>query len=189
MRTVALGSLVLAVLFAGAVLIGAVLRPPAPAALRPDEMGGMAGMPASGNLAPLVKGFYAGGEIGFIHTEASDADVAGMLTRMMGPQVVLVPSLAQAGPDQLARVFVFTNGVLGDGPFGYQPDVFDAVPGDPGYRPLRAVNLVTWRAGAQPRVLRSVDDLRQAEAGGLLSISKPGVVVNMPVLTWPGGRR
>ena len=112
-----------------------------------------------------------------------------MLTRMMGPQVVLVPSLAQAGPDQLAQVYVFANGVPGDGPFGYQPDVFDAVPGDGAYRPPRAVNLVAWRDGAQPRELRSVDEVRQAEAQGLVSVTRPGVVVNMPVLTWPGGRR
>jgi hypothetical protein len=30
----------------------------------------------------------------FIHTEASDPDVASLLTEMMGPQVMIVPSLA-----------------------------------------------------------------------------------------------
>lgn len=105
-------------------------------------MAGLEGA-ASSDLDPLVDGFYNGGEILFIHTEASDPDVADMLTDMMGPQVALAPALAQAPELLLANAYVFTNGVQGMGPFGFQPDVFDSVPGEESYRPLRAVNLVT----------------------------------------------
>lgn len=144
----------------------------------------------AGKYAPLVTGFYNGGELQFIHTEASDPDVANMLTEMMGgPQVILVPALAGAPDDLLANVYVFTNGVEGMGPFGFQPDIFDAVPGDAEYRPLRRVNLVAWHEGTTPRELRSAEDLRTAEAAGELAITQPGIVVNMPVLVWPGGHR
>lgn len=138
---------------------------------------------------PPVKGFYQGQDILFIHTEASDRTVAEMLTRMMGPRVLLVPSLGQIPSQLLARVFVFTNGVRGEGPFGFQPDVFDTAPGDPGYTPLRRVVLVTWRQGRQPRVLRSLQEIRRAERAGALRTQQTGVVVNMPFLTWPGGHR
>lgn len=37
-------------------------------------------------------------EILFIHTEASDPKVAELLTRMMGPKVVVVPGLAKSRP-------------------------------------------------------------------------------------------
>ena len=151
-------------------------------------MSGMQQAPST-DLAPLVTGFYNGGEVLFIHTEASDPDVADMLTDMMGPQVVLVPELAQATESLLANAYVFTNGVQGMGPFGFQPDVFDSVPGDEGYRPLRAVNLVTWQEGTTPRELRSVEEIQTAEAAGEVSIDRPGIVANMPILSWPGDHR
>ncbi|MBI2867563.1 MAG: hypothetical protein HYX97_04435, partial [Chloroflexi bacterium] len=141
----------------------------------------------SSSLAPEVRGFYKGGEVRFIHTEASDPQVAGVLTMMMGPQVVLVPSLAQVPESALAGVYVFTNGVKGGGPFGFQPDVFDSVPGDQGYSPLRAVVLVTWKDGVTARELRSVDEVKAAESRGELTTKRPGAVVNMPMLSWPGG--
>ncbi len=152
-------------------------------------MGGMASSVSSSDMVPPVKGFYAGEEIRFIHTEASDPQVADMLTRMMGPQVVLVPRLTQVPESLLAIVYVFTNGVKGDGPFGFQPDVFDSVPGDERYSPLRAINLVTWKEGVTAVELRSVEEVEAAESRGEVTIVQPGIVVNMPILTWPGGHR
>ena len=152
-------------------------------------MGGMAGSMPSGDMVPPVKGFYQGEEILFIHTEASDQQVADMLTRMMGPQVVLAPRLAEVPESLLANVYVFTNGIQGDGPFGFQPDVFDSVPGIESYSPLRAINLVTWNEGVTAVELRSVAEVKAAESRGEVTIVQPGIVVNMPILTWPGGHR
>lgn len=149
----------------------------------------MPGMTSGNNPTPPVKGFYNGQEIRFIHTEASDPKVAEMLTRMMGPRVLVVPSLREVPARLLADVFVFTNGVRGEGPFGFQPDVFDAAPGDARYTPLRRVNLVAWKDGVRARLLRSVEEVAQVRAKGELTIVQPGVVVNMPFLTWPGGQR
>ena len=84
--------------------------------------------------------------------------VANLLTMMMGPEVLLLPSLTQIPDSVLANVYVFTNGVKGGGPFGFQPDVFDSVPGDSGYSPLRSINLVAWEEGATTRELGSVED-------------------------------
>lgn len=155
-----------------------------------------AGMPSTSpetmqteNFAPLVKGHAEGQEVFFIHTEASDPQVVSMLTMMMGRDVVLVPALAQVPEVALAKVYVFTNGVPGGGPFGFQPDVFDAVPGDPGYSPLRAVNLVTWEEDTAPRELRSVAEIEWAESQGEITVTTSGAVVNMPILIWPGGHR
>jgi len=171
-----------------ALLLAACARATATPSPTAAPMAGM-GQTTSGDLAPLVTGFYDGGEVLFIHTEASDLDVADMLTDMMGPQVVLVPELAQATESLLANAYVFTNGVQGMGPFGFQPDVFDSVPGDEGYRPLQAVNLVTWQEGPTARELHSVEEIQAAEAAGEVSIDRPGIVANMPILSWPGGHR
>lgn len=138
---------------------------------------------------PPVTAYAEGKEIRFIHTEVSDPKVADLLTRMMKSPVLVVPPLAQAPDTMLARVYVFKNGVKGGGPFGFQPDVFEKPPGVQGYSPLRALHLVTWKNEQSARLLKSAAEVKEAEAKGEVTIERPGVVVNMPFLTWPGGRR
>ena len=138
---------------------------------------------------PPVKGYTEGKEISFIHTEASDAKVAELLTEMMGSPVLTVPSLAKTPEAVVANVYVFKNGIKGTGPFRFQPDVFDNPPGTEGYSPLRQLNLVTWKDENAARELRSAPEVKDAASKGEVAIERPGVVVNMPLLTWPGGRR
>ncbi len=51
------------------------------------------------------------------------------------------------------------------------------------------MSFVTWKDGAEPRVLKSVQALLEAESRGRLTIERTDVVVNMPMLVWPLGRR
>jgi hypothetical protein len=138
---------------------------------------------------PPVKGYTEGNEIKFIHTEASDTKVAELLTEMMGSPVLVVPSLAKSPEAITANVYVFKNGVRGEGPFDFQPDVFDSPPGADGYSPLRALNLVTWKNEQAAREMRAAAEVKAAADKGEVTIERPGVVINMPLLTWPGGRR
>jgi|AntRauTorcE11897_2_1112592.scaffolds.fasta_scaffold00938_16 hypothetical protein len=140
-------------------------------------------------LAPLVKAYHEGGDAYFIHTEASDSKVARMLTKMMGPNVVHLSKLAQTPNSLLADIYVFKNGIEGNGPFGYQPDIIASVPGDSDYSPLRSIHLVSWNEQADPRELKMMEALMQAQSNGELTIEEAGIVVNMPVLVWPGGHR
>ncbi len=138
---------------------------------------------------PNVKGYLEGRKILFQHTEVSDPKVAELLTEMMKSPVLVVPALAQAPATMLANVYVFTNGVRGGGPFKFQPDVFDNPPGSDGYRPLRAIHLIKWKNERAARVLKSANEVRAAEKAGEIVIERPGVVANMPLVTWPGGSR
>jgi hypothetical protein len=138
---------------------------------------------------PSIKGYVDGQEIKFFHTEVSDAKVAKILTDMISSPVFTVPSLAQAPEAMLAKVYVFANGVTGPGPLKSQSDVFDNPPGVPGYSPLRKVMLVTWKDGSHPRILKAIAEVKDAEAKSELAIKDSGVVVNIPLLTWPGGHR
>lgn len=142
-------------------------------------------------VVPPVRGYAAGEEVLFIHTEASDPEIAEVLTEMMRSPVLVVPELAQVPEAALANVYVFTNGVQPDaqGPLGFQADVFDAPPGTEGYSPLRAVSLVTWVNRGEAQVLESADAVLQAQDRRLVTIEQPGVVVNMPLTRWPGGER
>lgn len=138
---------------------------------------------------PAGKAWADGKEIYFVHTEASDPGVAQTLTDMMKSPVVLVPSLAKVPDESLANVYVFTNGLAGSGPFGFQADVFDNPPGTDGYTPLRRLNAVTWADQATARELTSAADVLAAESASELSIEQPGVVINMPFVVWDGGQR
>jgi hypothetical protein len=84
-----------------------------------------------GGRMPSVHGFYNGQKVTFIHTEASDASVAQRLTGMVSSPVLVVPELANVPVSALGSVYVFTNGVKGPGPMGFQADVFDSAPSGP----------------------------------------------------------
>lgn len=142
-----------------------------------------------GAVVPPVEGYAEGQKIRFIHPEASDPQVAQLLSEMMGSPVIPVPELAQTPKAALANVYVFKNGVSGDGPFDYQADVFDNPPGTEGYSPLRSLNLVTWKDESAARVLTSAAEVKEAAVRGEITIEQPGAVINMPLLTWPGGQR
>lgn len=151
-----------------------------------SDMGGMEMITdySVDDLAPLVRGIYEGEDVLFLHTEVSDESIANLLTEMMGPEVIVVPSLAEIPQELLGNVYVFTNGIVDGGPLGFQSDIFDSVPGDEGYTPLRQINLVTWNEDSDPQQLNSVNELFDAEDAGDLVIEPSGIVVNMPILVW-----
>ncbi len=159
------------------------------------EKSGMMGMgaPADAPVVPAVTGFSEGKRVLFIHTETSDPKIAKLLTDMMGGSpVLLVPLLAKVSKALHAHVYVFANGLKPKGPrgpLGFQPDVFPNPPGSAGYSPLRSVVLVTWKDSASARMLKTGAEVEAAIKKGELAIKEPGIVVNMPFLTWPGGKR
>lgn len=138
---------------------------------------------------PAGKAYAEGKEIYFTHTEASDSGIADTLTNMMKSPVIFVPSLADVPSSALANVYVFENGVAGKGPLGFQADVFNAPPGTDGYSPLRQIILTKWADGAAAVELKSEAEILQAETEGKITLTTPGVVVNMPFLVWDGGKR
>jgi hypothetical protein len=76
--------------------------------------------------------------------------------------------------NEVLPIWTFTNGVEG------QRNIADVVPGTTAYPPLWAVVEVTWSEGAQPRLLRSFEALRQARQAGEVTFKKTPMVVNCP---------
>jgi hypothetical protein len=140
-------------------------------------------------VMPVGRAYAEGQEIYFMHTEASDRDVAQLLTDMMDSPVLYVPALGDTPVGSQANVYVFTNGIEGMGPLGFAPDVFDAPPGTEGYTPLRRLNLVSWVDPAAARELTSAAEVLSAREAGEVTIQQPGVVINMPFVVWDGGKR
>ncbi len=138
---------------------------------------------------PAGLAYAEGQDIRFVHTEVSDEEIAKLLSGMMSSPVLFVPSLAEVPESITAPVYVFTNGPTGMGPLGFQPDVFPYLPGDAQYTPLRSIHLVTWVDPGQARELKSAAEVEEAVQIGEVTIEIPGVVVNMPFVTWPNGQR
>jgi hypothetical protein len=138
---------------------------------------------------PAGKAYAEGKEIFFVHTEVSDPDIAKLLSDMMSSPVLYVPALAKVSDEALANVYVFSNGLKGMGPLGFQADVFDNPPGTDGYSPLRRLNVVSWVDPAKETMFTSVGEILAAQDAGQVTIAQPGVVVNMPFVVWDGGQR
>jgi len=140
-------------------------------------------------IIPMIDGYYEGNMVYFVHTEVSDSGMAEMMTRMINFPTLHVPELKNIPEDQMAKVYVFTNGIpgsepYGGGPFMFQIDVFDSIPGQGEYSQFRVPHLVTWNENAKPKVLTSESDILKAEANGELTIQKSDTVVNVPMITW-----
>jgi hypothetical protein len=138
---------------------------------------------------PAGKAYANGETIFFTHTETSDKGVADLLTKMMNSPVLYVPSLAQAPETMLGNVYVFKNGVSGSGPLKFQADVFENTPDDPAYTPLRQIIFVTWIDGIQAKELKSAAEIQTLVTQNSVTLEKSGIVVNMPFITWKGGKR
>jgi hypothetical protein len=136
---------------------------------------------------PLIKGYENGNEIYVIATDVSDEKTAADATNVTGFQVNYAPVLAQTPESARAQAYAFTNGIAGDGPFGFQVPVVNAKPRDVGYSPLWQINLVSWNDNVTPRELRSVNEITTAEQNGELSINKTDIIGNHPAIQWQNG--
>src|SRR5918996_1389309 len=96
---------------------------------------------------PLMKGYENGNEIFFIATDASDNETAIQITNETGFKVNFAPILTKTPEAAHGQAYVFTNGIPGQGPFGFQLPVVNAKPSDEGYSPLLQLNVVEWNQG------------------------------------------
>jgi hypothetical protein len=109
--------------------------------------------------APVAKkaitpGFYRGRTIGYFD---------------FGP-IKLKPG------NKLAPLWTVTNPASG------QHNIIDAVPGQAAYSPLWQINMVTFKSGVTPYLLKSKADVDAAVAKGDVTVTPTSMVVNCPVL-------
>jgi hypothetical protein len=95
--------------------------------------------------------------------------------------------LSQTPESALSEAYAFTNGLAGQGPFGFQIPVLSTKPGDANYSALLQVNTVTWKDNSIVKELKSVQEIMTAEKNGSLTVNKTGIVVNHPAIKWQGG--
>ncbi|MGH2710333.1 MAG: DUF7482 domain-containing protein [Actinomycetota bacterium] len=131
---------------------------------------------------PVVTGWADGEQVDYLLQEVSDPEAAELLSEKTGFDVPVVESLADVPKDALANLYLFMNGIEGPNPFGFQMNVIDSVPGDPGYSPLWLHTFVEWERGVEPRELTSEEEILDAEEAGEVTLEASDLVINCPVL-------
>ncbi len=116
-----------------------------------------------------------GSTIYYIATDASVKKVADTLgvTFVNKTGAVL---LSGASSD----LYVFTNGIKGTGPMGFQASIASSNVGDSTYSPLWRIQATTWKDPSHPEFLTSLTQITSAAQAGKLSTNVAGVVVNCP---------
>jgi hypothetical protein len=116
-----------------------------------------------------------GSTIYYIATDASVKKVADDLG------VVFVnktnPTLKSGASSDL---YVFTNGIKGTGPMGFQASIASTNAGDEAYSPLWRIQTLTWKDPVQAQFLASLKDLTEYTKQGDLKTEIAGIVVNCP---------
>ena len=137
---------------------------------------------------PLHKGFYDGKPLYYIITDSSDSQDASLLSSKQGWKIQTSALLAQSPQKLLNRVYVFTNGMPGNGTLGFQDEVFSSIPSSQDYVPLALVTHARWIDGTARQVLNSTKEILDANQTGKLVLTNTGTVMNMPQIVWPGGQ-
>lgn len=138
---------------------------------------------------PLVHGWADGQPVDYITTDVSDPELAKALGVHYAPRLAeaLPPADAARAPGQVssvARVYAVTN--------FQQGNILSALPlpsgsgnRNPEYTPLWQLIKVSWQPGHTPRLLRSQEEVLDAEEKKAVKLDTTRIVVNCPVLYAP----
>jgi hypothetical protein len=123
----------------------------------------------------IHQALYNGDSAYYIRTDASDAEFAA------ANKLLHVPLLnaAMAADGATSQLYTFENGADGQYP------VMSHIPDQDDFSPAWHVHQVTFNGS--PTLLDSAEAVRAAEADGDVTIEALRLVVNFPVVRWPGG--
>jgi hypothetical protein len=143
-----------------------------------------AGAPLETISLPLIQGWFDGRRAYYVTTDISDAGMAGMMGANHVPRLAnaLPPEPKVPGtPSSTDRIYVFPN--------GEQANVLPSAPEPLGpgnksnaYSPLWQLVNVTWNPGFSAGLLRSEQDVLEAEDAGRVTVEPTRIVVNCPVV-------
>ena len=129
---------------------------------------------------PVEKGYVDGNLSYFISTDASEERIVSSVTNTTKFDVNYAPTLSNTSEIARQQGYVFTNGIKGNGPMGYQASIASTNAGDEAYSPLWRIQTVTWRDPEQAQFLTTLDEITEHAKQGHLKTEVAGVVVNCP---------
>ena len=118
-----------------------------------------------------------GGTIYYIVTDASVKEVADDLG------VIFVEKTGKTLVSAAASdLYVFTNGIKGTGPMGFQASIGSTNVGDEFYSPMWRIVTATWKDTSQAQFLTKTAEITAASSQGKLNADVAGVIVNCPFI-------
>ncbi|HJW20391.1 MAG TPA: hypothetical protein VJ571_07540 [Candidatus Nitrosotalea sp.] len=137
---------------------------------------------------PMHEGMVNGKAAYYIITDSSNSLVANTISDKQNWKVQLSPVLAHVPITSLGDIFIFTNGITGNGTQGYQNDVLSFTPSDKQYSPLSKVINVSWNVGRGPLILNSTQAILDANMTGKIKLIVTDTILNTPEVVWDGGK-
>ena len=138
---------------------------------------------------PMHKGIFNSTSLFYIITDSSDQDFAKVIAEKQNWKVEYSPPIGKAPSNVLQKTFVFTNGITGNGIYGFQDEVFSSTPDQESeYSPLSSIVEVTWKKGQNRTILESAEEILKAEEGKRIEFKETGIVLNTPQIIWPEGQ-
>ena len=140
-------------------------------------------------IIPMHKGIYEDNQVFYIITDGSDEDYAKTISEKQEWNVELAPVIANVPENTLQKLFIFKNGIKGDGIYGFQNEVFSSTPSQKSeYSALNSIIEVTWKVGQKEIEFKSAEDIIAAQESGRIEFNETGVVLNTPQIIWPDGQ-
>ena len=137
---------------------------------------------------PMREGLYNGSSLYYIITDSSNENYAERLSAVQNWNVLHAPLLGDAPSRVLEKVYVFENGVDGDGLLGNQPEVFTSTPEQADeYSALREMVYVSWQGNITPVLLDTEEKILEAKSTGRVQFDTKAIL-NAPQMAWPEGQ-
>jgi len=138
-------------------------------------------------IIPLHTGIVNGKTVYYIITDSSNNLEASAISDKQNWKVEISPVLAHVPSTSYGNIFIFTNGITGNGTKGYQNDVLSFSPSDDNYSPLSKVVEISWNVGRVPFILNSTQMILDANMTGKIKLTVTDTIMNTPQVIWEGG--
>ncbi|MDE1769345.1 MAG: hypothetical protein KGI28_02160 [Thaumarchaeota archaeon] len=136
---------------------------------------------------PLHEGIVDGKTAYYIITDSSNSLVANTISDKQNWKVNVSPVLAHVPSTSYGNMFVFTNGIAGNGTQGFQDDVLSFTPSSKQYSPLSKVVEASWNIGREPFTLNSTQAILDANMTGKIKLTITDTILNTPQIVWDDG--
>ena len=138
---------------------------------------------------PMHTGLFNEERVLYIITDSSNNTLAEQISEKQEWIVQTAPPLTTTPDSVLGTIYFFTDGVHGNGLYGFQDEVFSSTPNQyEEYSALRKVVNVSWKLGQNSEVLYSIDDILKAAKSGRIDLDKTDIILNTPQIMWPDGQ-
>ena len=139
-------------------------------------------------IIPMHKGMHNGNELFYIITDASEKNYVNTISEKQKWNIQLSKSIQDIPENISQKIFIFKNGIKGDGIFGFQNEIFSSTPEQSDYSALGSIIEVTWKKGQKEIIFESESDIIDAEKSGRIEFNETNVIINAPQIKWLDGQ-